>query len=197
MLTIDTDGPGEYPVTAVSIASALSEGSSTKLLPGHIARITTGGAVPEGATAVVMVEDTRLIKSSDDGTREETVEILARVRNGEAIREIGSDVQIGQTVLKKGQVISAVGGEIGVLASIGVHTVRVRRRPIVGFLSTGNEVVNHDNREPLKMGQIRDSNRPTLIAATKAAGFDYVDLGIAPDRYDVCACNMPPWPSAL
>ncbi|CAO3563971.1 unnamed protein product [Mortierella alpina] len=178
---IDTDGPGEYPVTAVSIASAVSEGSSAKLLPGHIARITTGGAVPEGATAVVMVEDTQLIKSSDDGTREEVVKILAKVRNGEAIREIGSDVQVGQTVLKKGQVISAVGGEIGVLASIGVHTVRVRQRPVVGFLSTGNEVVNHDNGEPLKMGQIRDSNRPTLIAATKTAGFDYLDLGIAPD----------------
>ncbi|KAG0213241.1 hypothetical protein BGX28_004814 [Mortierella sp. GBA30] len=178
---IDTDGPGKYPVCAVSIAAASSDGSVTRLLPGQIARITTGGAVPEGATAVVMVEDTQLVKSSEDGTREEIVEILANVRNGEAIREIGSDVQIGQTVLKKGQVISAVGGEIGVLASIGVRTVRVRQRPVVGFLSTGNEVVDHDNGPPLKMGQIRDSNRPTLIAATKAAGFDYLDLGIAPD----------------
>ncbi|KAF9385709.1 hypothetical protein CPB97_004568 [Podila verticillata] len=177
---IDTDGPGEYPVTAVSIATA-SDGTPAKLLPGQIARITTGGAVPEGATAVVMVEDTLLVKSSDDGTKEEVVEIRAKVRNGEAIREIGSDVKIGQTVLKKGQVISAVGGEIGVLASIGVGKVVVKQRPVVGFLSTGNEVVNHDNGQPLKMGQIRDSNRPTLIAATKAAGFDYLDLGIAPD----------------
>ena len=93
------------------------------LLPGQIARITTGGALPEGATAVVMVEDTLLVKSSEDGTREEIVEILAKVRKGEAIREIGSDIQVGQTVLKKGQVISAVGGEIGVLASIGVQKV--------------------------------------------------------------------------
>ncbi|KAF9094650.1 hypothetical protein BGX23_001819 [Mortierella sp. AD031] len=178
---IDTDGPGQYPVTAVSIAAALSDGSATKLQPGQIARITTGGALPEGATAVVMVEDTVLVKSSEDGTREEIVEILAKVRKGEAIREIGSDVQVGQTVLKKGQVISAVGGEIGVLASIGVQKVLVRQRPVVGFLSTGNEVVNHDSGEVLKMGQIRDSNRPTLIAATKAAGFDYLDLGIAPD----------------
>ncbi|KAF9547900.1 hypothetical protein EC957_007627 [Mortierella hygrophila] len=178
---IDTDGPGQYPVTAVSIAAASSDGSATTLLPGQIARITTGGALPEGATAVVMVEDTLLVKSSEDGTREETVEILAKVRKGEAIREIGSDIQVGQTVLKKGQVISAVGGEIGVLASIGVQKVLVRQRPVVGFLSTGNEVVNHDNGEELKMGQIRDSNRPTLIAATKAAGFDFLDLGIAPD----------------
>lgn len=130
-----------------------------------------------------MVEDTLLVKSSEDGTKEEIVEIGVKVRNGEAIREIGSDVKIGQTVLKKGQVISAVGGEIGVLASIGVGKVVVKQRPVVGFLSTGNEVVNHDNGQPLKMGQIRDSNRPTLIAATKAAGFDYLDLGIAPDRY--------------
>ncbi|KAF9145607.1 hypothetical protein BGX30_007942 [Mortierella sp. GBA39] len=178
---IDTDGPGQYPVTAVSIAAASSGGSATTLLPGQIARITTGGALPEGATAVVMVEDTLLVKSSEDGTREETVEILAKVRKGEAIREIGSDIQVGQTVLKKGQIISAVGGEIGVLASIGVQKVLVRQRPVVGFLSTGNEVVNHDNGEGLKMGQIRDSNRPTLIAATKAAGFDFLDLGIAPD----------------
>ncbi|KAG0297918.1 hypothetical protein BGZ96_004271 [Linnemannia gamsii] len=179
---IDTDGPGQYPVTAVSIATASSDGSAATLLPGQIARITTGGALPDGATAVVMVEDTLLVKSSEDGTREETVEILAKVRKGEAIREIGSDIQVGQTVLKSGQVISAVGGEIGVLASIGVQKVLVRQHPVVGFLSTGNEVVNHDNGEALKMGQIRDSNRPTLIAATKAAGFDYLDLGIAPDR---------------
>ncbi|KAF9134789.1 hypothetical protein BGW39_005876 [Mortierella sp. 14UC] len=178
---IDTDGAGQYPVTAVSIAAASSDGSATKLLPGQIARITTGGALPEGATAVVMVEDTLLVKSSEDGTYEETVEILTKVRKGEAIREIGSDIQVGQTVLKKGQVVSAVGGEIGVLASIGVQKVLVRQRPVVGFLSTGNEVVNHDNGEALKMGQIRDSNRPTLIASTKAAGFDYLDLGIAPD----------------
>ncbi|KAF9203127.1 hypothetical protein BGZ49_006742 [Haplosporangium sp. Z 27] len=180
---IDTDGPGQYPVTAVSIAAA-SEGSAPRLQPGQIARITTGGALPEGATAVVMVEDTQLIKSSEDGAQEEIVEILAKVRKGEAIREIGSDIQIGQTVLKKGQVISAVGGEIGVLASIGVQKITVRQRPVVGFLSTGNEVVNHDNGQQLKMGQIRDSNRPTLIAATKAAGFDYLDLGIAPDSPD-------------
>jgi len=122
-MILDTDGPGQYPVTAVSIAAAAAEGVATKLLPGQIARITTGGAVPEGATAVVMVEDTVLVKSSEDGTREEIVEIRAKVRNGEAIREIGTDVQIGQTVLKKGQVISAVGGEIGVMASIGVQKV--------------------------------------------------------------------------
>ncbi|KAF9952067.1 hypothetical protein BGZ65_005549, partial [Modicella reniformis] len=177
---IDTDGPGQYPVTAVSIAAA-SEGAATRLLPGQIARITTGGALPEGATAVVMVEDTQLVKSSEDGAREGIVRILAKVRKGEAIREVGSDVQVGQTVLKKGQVVSAVGGEIGVLASIGVRSVLVRQQPVVGFLSTGNEVVNHDNGLALMTGQIRDSNRPALIAATKAAGFDYVDLGIAPD----------------
>lgn len=81
-----------------------------------------------------MVEDTLLVKSSEDGTREETVEILAKVRKGEAIREIGSDIQVGQTVLKKGQVISAVGGEIGVLASIGVQKVYINGSALqVGF----------------------------------------------------------------
>ncbi|KAG0253185.1 hypothetical protein DFQ27_007616 [Actinomortierella ambigua] len=180
---IDTDGPGEYPVTAVSIATANEEGAKgqVRLAPGQIARITTGGALPEGATAVVMVEDTLLIKASEDGTKEEVVEIRAKVRPGEAIREIGSDIQIGQVVLKKGQMISAIGGEIGVMASIGVKEVLVRKRPTIGFLSTGNEVVNFNSQETLKPGQIRDSNRPTLMAATKAAGFNHVDLGVAPD----------------
>ncbi|KAG0233343.1 hypothetical protein BGW41_001505 [Actinomortierella wolfii] len=180
---IDTDGPGQYPVTAVSIATAAEDNdkAQTRLEPGQIARITTGGAVPEGATAVVMVEDTLLIKASEDGSKEEIVEIRAKARRGEAIREIGSDIQIGQVVLKKGQTISAIGGEIGVMASIGVKEVLVRKRPTIGFLSTGNEVVNFNSQDTLKPGQIRDSNRPTLIAATKAAGFNHVDLGIAPD----------------
>ncbi|KAG0237631.1 hypothetical protein BGW42_000459 [Actinomortierella wolfii] len=180
---IDTDGPGQYPVTAVSIATAAEDNdkAQTRLEPGQIARITTGGAVPEGATAVVMVEDTLLIKASEDGSKEEIVEIRAKVRRGEAIREIGSDIQIGQVVLKKGQTISAIGGEIGVMASIGVKEVLVRKRPTIGFLSTGNEVVNFNSQDTLKPGQIRDSNRPTLMAATKAAGFNHVDLGIAPD----------------
>ncbi|KAG0242818.1 MoaB/Mog domain-containing protein [Mortierella sp. GBAus27b] len=177
---IHTDGPGQYPVTAVSVAAAAAAGG-TRLAPGQVARITTGGMLPEGATAVVMVEDTLLIKSSEDGTREEVVEILTKVPAGKAIREIGSDIPAGQAVLKKGHVISAIGGEIGILASIGVTDVLVRQRPVVAFLSTGNEVVNHNNGKPLRTGEIRDSNRPTLIAAAKAAGFDTVDLGIAAD----------------
>ncbi|CAG8632046.1 6330_t:CDS:2, partial [Scutellospora calospora] len=116
---VASDGPGVYPVIGVSIANT-SHLSTDKLQPGQIARITTGAPVPSGATAVVMVEDTTLIRASADGLQEESVEIHVRVNDGDNIREIGSDTSFGAIVARKGELLSAVGGEIGVLASVGV-----------------------------------------------------------------------------
>ena len=116
-----SDGPGSYPVISASTA-----GSDTlpTLQPGQIVRVTTGAPVPPGANAVVMVEYTTVVKASEDGTVEEVVAISTAVKDGENIREVGSDVRVGETVLEKGQVVTTVGGEIGVLASVGVSEVR-------------------------------------------------------------------------
>ncbi|CAG8453862.1 8482_t:CDS:2, partial [Funneliformis caledonium] len=178
---IASDGPGIYPVVGVSIASA-SQSDTIELKSGQIARITTGGPVPKGATAVVMVEDTTLVSTSTDGLQEESVEIHVKARDNEWIREIGSDTSVGTMVARKGELVTAVGGEIGVLASVGIREVKAYKRPIFGILSTGNEVIDFKDPNELKYGQIRDSNRPTFLAISKVTGFDVKDFGISSDN---------------
>lgn len=156
-----------------------------KLQRKQIARVATGGMVPDGANAVVMVEDTRLVDMAEDNKEEATVEILLPTSVGAMIRPVGSDCQEGELVCKKGTIFSAVGGELGVLASVGVTSVLVYRKPRLGILSTGNEVQDISmTTRPLAPGEIRDSNRLTLLAAARQAGLEAVDLGIVEDRVD-------------
>ncbi|KAF3116511.1 hypothetical protein TWF706_004144 [Orbilia oligospora] len=177
---VHTDGVGIYPVVGVSHAAP---GEIKPLEAGQIARITTGAPLPPGATAVVMVEDTRIAKTTDDGTEELEIEILASgLTELENVREVGSDMKTGDLLLSKGAEITAVGGEIGLLASVGIVEVGVYRKPVVGVLSTGDEIVQHDRTGDLSIGEVRDSNRPTLLAAITARGFEAVDLGIAKDQ---------------
>ncbi|KAI9478743.1 MAG: MoaB/Mog domain-containing protein [Benjaminiella poitrasii] len=176
------DGPGIYAIESISLAQT-SDNPEKALSRGKIARVATGGMVPEGANAVIMVEDTALIETTSSGDEELQVEILAKARPGENIREIGFDCPLGQTVAKRGQRIG--GSELGLLASVGVRHVKVYRKPRVGILSTGNEVLDHLQTNTLKPGQIRDTNRLTLLAAVQSAGFEAVDLGIVDDKVDV------------
>ncbi|KAK7982121.1 gephyrin [Apiospora saccharicola] len=171
---------GVFPVVSVSHAAP---GEAKELKEGEIARITTGAPLPAGATSVIMVEDTVLKTMTDDGKEEKEVEILAdNVQEGENIREIGSDIKADSLILRKGEQISAVGGEIGLLAAVGVGEVRTYRRPVVGVLSTGDEIVEHDRPGALRLGEVRDTNRVTLMAAAREWGFEVVDLGIAADQ---------------
>ncbi|KAI9728031.1 MAG: hypothetical protein M1834_007845 [Cirrosporium novae-zelandiae] len=170
---------GTYPVVSISHASP---SSIPPLQAGQIARITTGAPLPPNANAVVMVEDTVLETLTPDLKEESTVRILTNaVKSGENVREIGSDITVGSTVLQKGDVISAVGGELGLLASVGKAEVAVYRKPVVGVLSTGDEIVNHDRPGDLRYGEVRDCNRPALLAVVRGWGFEAVDLGIAKD----------------
>jgi gephyrin len=129
-----------------------------------------------------MVEDTLVISETPEGEEQE-VRLLASIPAGENIREIGSDVQIGHIILHKGDEITFAGGEVGILASVGVASVKVYAKPVVGVLSTGNELVSHSEERELRLGEVRDSNRPSLLAALKAWGYQGVDLGIANDTY--------------
>ncbi|KAI1430696.1 molybdenum cofactor synthesis domain-containing protein [Xylaria sp. CBS 124048] len=170
---------GIFPVVSVSHAAP---GEVKELKEGEIARITTGAPLPPGATAVIMVEDTVLHTMSDDGEEEKEVKITVEgVREGENIREIGSDIKAETEILRQGEMISAVGGEIGLLAAVGVAEVKTYRRPIVGVLSTGDEIIQHDRPGPLHHGEVRDTNRITLMCAAQEQGFEVVDLGIAAD----------------
>ncbi|KJZ78030.1 hypothetical protein HIM_02667 [Hirsutella minnesotensis 3608] len=181
-VVVPNDGnmTGVYPVTAVSHATP---GEVKPLKEGQIARITTGAPLPPGATSVIMVEDTVLKVMTDDGKEEKEVEIHADgVKEGENVREVGSDVQKGTVILSEGEQISGVGGEIGLLAAVGVAEAKVCRRPVVGVLSTGDEIIEYSRPGPLRLGEVRDTNRITLISAIREWGFQVADLGIAKDQ---------------
>ena len=170
---------GVFPVVAISHAS--SHQAEVRLKSNQVARITTGAPLPPGATAVVMVEDTVIRKATADGQEEEEVEVLTNaIRSGENVREVGSDIQQHDTILRAGEKIGP--GELGLLASVGRIEVKVYQRPVVGVLSTGNEIVQHDRPSSLQRGEVRDCNRPTVIATVSNWGYEVADLGISKDR---------------
>ncbi|QSZ34195.1 hypothetical protein DSL72_005784 [Monilinia vaccinii-corymbosi] len=180
---IATEGKSNKDVFPVASVSHATAGEHPLLREGQIARITTGAPLPPGATSVVMVEDTVLKTMTEDGKEEKEVEILADgVRPGENVREIGSDIKAGSIIMRKGEEISANGGELGLLTSVGRAEVTVYKKPIVGVLSTGDEIVEHSRPGSLRMGEVRDCNRPTIMAAVRGLGFEVVDLGIAQDK---------------
>lgn len=137
--------------------------------PGQASRIMTGAIIPEGADAVVMVE-----RTSAEGDR---VEVAVEVPEGNHIRPAGDDIVPGDLVFPAGTTLSA--GGLGVLASLGLTHIEACPRPRVGVISTGDELV--DDGGPLAPGQIRDSNRLTLLSLLTGIGVEAVDLGLARD----------------
>jgi molybdopterin molybdotransferase len=138
---------------------------------GQAARIPTGGMMPAGADAVVMIEHA-------DAIDDRTVEIHRSVAPGHHMVAGDEDVALGQTVLPAG--CRLLPQHIGMLAAVGCHKVEVYRRPRVGIISTGDEIVPPD-RIP-GPGQVRDINTHTLRALTHAAGADATDYGIVGDN---------------
>ena len=139
------------------------------LAPGTAHRIMTGAAMPDGADAVVQVEWT------DGGTGQ--VRVDRAVTAGQNVRGAGEDVTAGQVVLTAGTVLGPA--QIGLAAAVGAGTLRVRRRPRVLVLSTGSELVAPG--EPLRHGQIHESNGPMLAAAVDDAGGRGELLRFVPD----------------
>ena len=138
--------------------------------PGQAVRIMTGAVVPDGADAIVMVERTSV-------PGEGKVVVEAPASPGDHIRRPGEDLRAGQVLFERGTELGP--GHIGVLASVGTETVRVVPPARVGVLSTGDELVV--GASGLRPGQIRDSNRPMLLALVARAGCVPVDLATAPD----------------
>lgn len=144
---------------------------------GQAARIMTGAPMPEGADAVVPVEDTSIPWRDQTAALPEVVGIRRAVAAGDSVRYPGEDIQAGDVVLETGRILRPQ--EIGVLAALGVSRVPVVRRPRVGVLATGDELVAID--QPLTPGTIRNSNSYGLAAHIAAAGGVPVLLGIARD----------------
>ncbi|HYR24325.1 MAG TPA: gephyrin-like molybdotransferase Glp [Aquabacterium sp.] len=171
----DLAGAGEAgEVPALPQAQRIAAGQvGGALHAGTCARIFTGAPVPDGADAVVMQEHTQL-----DETR--GVRFLEPVLAGQNIRRRGEDIARGQRVLQAGLRLSAA--SLGVAASVGAAALTVYRRPRVGVLTTGNELVMPG--EPLPPGAIYNSNRHTLRGLVQASGAQAADLGIIPDQLD-------------
>ena len=178
-----------FAVRAADTAGATSEQprvlrlNSEILTPGIEPRITvaegtatiiaTGGMLPRGADAIVMVEDT--------DTAERGAELLVEVRRpvppGQSVAVAGGDIARGETLFRAGQVLSS--REIGSLAAIGLAEVFVWRKPQVAIFSTGDELVAPGNA--MRVGGVFDSNMATLAAAVEELGGTPIPLGIARD----------------
>jgi putative molybdopterin biosynthesis protein len=168
----DTFGAGEgYARTLRLTAETIATGVRPRITvaPGMATPIATGGMLPRGADAVVMVEHTDV-----DGGR---LVLQRPAAPGANISFAGTDIGRGETVLRRGDVLTA--RETGVLAALGIAEVSVIRRPRVAILSTGDELVAPGR--PLQPGQIYDSNATVLADAVRELGGEPVPRGIVPD----------------
>ncbi len=146
--------------------------------PGTAVRVTTGGILPAGADAMVMLEDVE--------ERDGFVRLLRSVAPGENLRKVGQDLAAGEVVLPAETVIGPP--ELGLLASVGLTEVAVYPRPRVAVLSTGDEVVPLG--QELSLGQVWDSNRHALLAEVAVSGAQGVDIGLVPDDDSILRARL-------
>lgn len=139
---------------------------------GTATPIATGGILPRGADAVVMVERTEVTPEDP-----EILDVRGSVAPGQNVAFAGTDIGLGETVLRRGQRLTS--RELGVLGALGRTEVLVFRRPRVAILSTGNEVVPQG--QPLPPGAVYDANGALLAAAVRELGGEPIFLGVVPD----------------
>jgi molybdopterin molybdotransferase len=178
-----------YAVCAREVEPGRAMRVSQRIAAGHVglplesgtaARIFTGAPLPPGATAVVMQEDTT---PTADGAE---VVFQASPPEGQYVRKRGGDLHVGAEVLPVGSRLLAA--DLGLLASVGVREIEVRRRLKVAVFSSGDELVQPG--QALAPGQIFDSNRPMMMALAASLGAEVTDLGVLPDRADITRASL-------
>ena len=180
VLTIDGGGNTRKVLPAPSTAGTVPS-SRLQVTSGYCVRISTGAPVPVGADAVVQVEDTELTESTDSGEERE-IFIKVKPSFGQDIRSVGSDVKKGEIVLKEGTVLTPV--DLSIISSVGFADVPVLRLPVVGILSTGDEIIPAGSSSTPSSGKIWDANKTCLAGLLSSKNIDYIDLGIAKDDPD-------------
>lgn len=152
----------------------MGEEPDFELRKGEVAKIATGGMLPRGADAVVMLEHTQAIN-------DKMIEVLKPVAPGENVIQAGEDARKGELILKRGHKLRPQ--DIGALAGLGITEVYVYERPRVSIISTGDEIVPAD--KPIKSGQVRDINSFNLAGLIYEAGGISVKKGIFNDKYEI------------
>ena len=168
----DTRGASEGNPAILEVVEDIPAGyiPEKRIGPGQAARIMTGAPVPEGADAVVRMEDSR-----KEGSR---VAIVTAAEKGQDIRRAGEDVQTGEKVISRGEVIRPA--EVGMLAALGRSFIFVHQRPLVAVVATGDELTDID--DPLPPWKIVSSNSYSLAALVLDCGAIPMQIGIAKDR---------------
>lgn len=156
-----------YQVIGKSLAGAPFNGSCNA---GQCIRIMTGAVMPPGTDTVIMQEHVEIVEP-------DSIRIDDRHRPGQNVRQAGEDIKAGGTVLHATHTL--VPADLGILSSLGIGEVRVRRRPRVAFFSTGDEL--RSIGEPLTQGDIYDSNRYSLYGMLKRLDVELLDMGVVRD----------------
>lgn len=154
----------------------MGKAAAIEIGPGEAALVHTGGMIPPGADAVVMIEYTQRADAA-------SIEVFQPVAEGQSIVQIGEDIRRGQTILAPGHRLRPQ--DIGGLLALGITAVTVAVPPVVGIISTGDEVVPPD--QPVQPGQVRDINSYTLAGLAERAGARAVRYGIIPDDREAIA----------
>ena len=171
------ENPSNLEVIGIVAAGQMPDKT---VVPGTAIRIMTGAPVPDGADTVVPFEETDEVQRKREGKPLDQVAIYADMPPGCNVRAAGEDVSKGALVLEKGTVVRAA--EVGVIASLGMDTVKVIRRPVVAVLATGDEL--EETGTPLSGGKIYDSNTFSVAASVVASGGVPKILGIARDNLE-------------
>ncbi len=163
----------------LQVVADIPAGSTPKvtLAPGQAARIMTGAPLPQGADAVIPLEDTDFERREPGSPPPPSVLLKRSVKSGENVRARGMDIRAGDVVLQKGRELKAQ--DLGLLAMLGIAHAPVFKKPRVALLSSGDELLAVD--APLESGKIRDSNSYMLAALIESAGGEALRLGVARD----------------
>ena len=178
----DTFGASEpLPAYLISVGEVpMGESPGFNIESGQCALIHTGGMLPGGADAVVMLENTQIATTDQNHVIRE-IEVHRAVSSGENIIRIGEDIVLDQVILPRGKRLRPA--DIGGLMALGILDLHVVQKPRVAILSTGDEIVPVD--QVPQIGQVRDINSHTLSGVVEKAGGEPVQYGIIPDRQDL------------
>ncbi|MFB0918709.1 MAG: molybdopterin molybdotransferase MoeA [Clostridiaceae bacterium] len=178
----DLKGAGDSMPAFMKLKGSVGMGKGTDIKltsSGDCAYVPTGGMLPLNSDTVVMIE-------YSDKLDEETVLLMKENTPGENVIDIGEDIEIGETIISKGKAIRPY--EAGVLSSLGITRLNVFKKPVVGIISTGDEVIGED--DPMEPGKIRDINTRLLYNMSIEDGCNPVIYGHIKDDFELLKRTM-------